>query len=244
MPFNKATGLYEGFIYCISNDINDKRYIGQTIKTIGERWSEHVWDSSHRSSSCSIALYKALNKYGIDHFKIEKVISVCCIDRTTLEAELDIKEKYYIKLFNTKCPNGYNMTDGGDYAPIPKMVPVYCFDMSGNFIARYESIAEAERNTGVCHSKICALWNPGGHHRCSAGGFLWSKTNVAPIYNPRSGGTPKRRVLKLSLDNEPLSEYDSLSDAARENGTHCSLINKCCNGIRKSTGGFRWAYLN
>lgn len=244
MPFNKATGLYEGFIYCISNDINDKRYIGQTVKTIRERWNEHTWDSSNRFANSNIVLYRAFNKYGIEHFKINMIASVSCINREALEAELDIKEKYYIKLFSTKSPNGYNMTDGGDYAPIPKMTPVYCFDMTGNFIAKYESIAEAERDTGISHGKISAVCTVNGHRRCSAGGFLWSTTDIAPIYNPKSSGTPKRRVLKLSLDNEPLSEYDSLSDAARENGTHCSLINKCCNGIRKSTGGFRWAYLN
>ena len=31
MAYNQETGLYEGFIYKITNDINDKVYIGQTI---------------------------------------------------------------------------------------------------------------------------------------------------------------------------------------------------------------------
>lgn len=42
MSFNKETGMYEGYIYKIINDINDKVYIGQTITTIAERWHGHM----------------------------------------------------------------------------------------------------------------------------------------------------------------------------------------------------------
>lgn len=34
-----------GFIYKISNDINDKVYIGKTNFTIEDRWKEHLHDS-------------------------------------------------------------------------------------------------------------------------------------------------------------------------------------------------------
>ena len=35
-----------GYIYKIINDINDKIYIGQTIRTIEERWKEHLKESN------------------------------------------------------------------------------------------------------------------------------------------------------------------------------------------------------
>ena len=42
MSFNRNTGLYEGFIYLVSNNINNKKYIGQTKRTVEERWSDHL----------------------------------------------------------------------------------------------------------------------------------------------------------------------------------------------------------
>ena len=42
MSFNKETGMYEGYIYKIINDVNDKVYIGQTITTLKDRWHGHM----------------------------------------------------------------------------------------------------------------------------------------------------------------------------------------------------------
>lgn len=48
-----------------------------------------------------------MNCYGIDKFHIE-IVEECS------EEELNEKEIYYIKKFNSLSPNGYNMTAGGD----------------------------------------------------------------------------------------------------------------------------------
>ena len=42
MAYNKETGMYEGFIYIIMNDINPEQvYIGQTTGTPNQRWTGH-----------------------------------------------------------------------------------------------------------------------------------------------------------------------------------------------------------
>ena len=54
----------------------------------------------------------------------------------------------------------------------------------------------------------------------------------------------KRVAMIDSRTNEILRIYDSASEAARANGLNNSKISSVCNGVRKTTGGFRWEYLN
>lgn len=91
-------------IYCIENIINNKKYIGQSIH-IYRRWSEHKSELNNNIHENDY-LQKSWNKYGSDNFKFY-IIELCDID------ELDIKEDYYILLYNTINDNfGYNLKVG------------------------------------------------------------------------------------------------------------------------------------
>lgn len=92
-------------IYKITNQVNGKIYIGQTVQTLKRRWKSHCWPS--RSNGCH-ALRNAINKYGIDSFLVEKVTD--CI---SLE-EMNYREIFFIKVFDSLSPNGYNLRTGGD----------------------------------------------------------------------------------------------------------------------------------
>ena len=101
---NRNMNKILGIIYKITNDVNEKIYIGQTIKTVKKRWQQHICNSSKEYFS-QIVLYKAMNKYGIEHFKIEEIEEV--------ENEfLDEREKYWIKYYDS-YNHGYNSTIGG-----------------------------------------------------------------------------------------------------------------------------------
>lgn len=89
-------------IYKITNLVNSKMYIGQTSKSIKDRWSKHC--SAH--SQCP-RLKSAIKKYGKDNFKIEE------IDRVSCREELNKSEINAIKKYNCIHPNGYNLTSGG-----------------------------------------------------------------------------------------------------------------------------------
>ena len=91
-------------IYKITNKINEKVYIGQTIQTLNSRKNEHKKRARNKTN---LPLYNAINKYGEENFLIIQ------IDEANSLEELNIKEQYYIKHYNSMYPNGYNLTSGG-----------------------------------------------------------------------------------------------------------------------------------
>ena len=93
-----------GYIYCITNDINGKKYIGQTADNIEERFKEHL-SSINAKRDYDRPLYRAMRKYGIEHFHIS-LIEECSTE------SLDTQEEFWIQYFDT-YKNGYNATLGG-----------------------------------------------------------------------------------------------------------------------------------
>lgn len=96
-----------GIIYIITNIINGKVYVGQTTQTLIHRKKDHRFRFVHKTYKNSI-VYLAFEKYGWDNF-VWAVVHKCYS-----KEELDEMESFYIDEFNSKPPNGYNLTDGGD----------------------------------------------------------------------------------------------------------------------------------
>ena len=62
-----------GYIYKITNDINNKIYIGLTSRNLDIRFKEHLKDSK---TDLNRPLYRAMNKYGAEHFTISLIEEV------------------------------------------------------------------------------------------------------------------------------------------------------------------------
>lgn len=94
-------------IYKITNKVNGKVYIGQTVGDIKARWRKHK--NLHKYPSCSpTAINHAIVKYGENNFTVEKVATAISLE------ELNQKEIQFIAEYNCVVPNGYNIETGGD----------------------------------------------------------------------------------------------------------------------------------
>lgn len=93
-----------GIIYIITNSINNKVYIGQTIQSLKNRWKEHCRKGYSKNES-NMHIKRAIFKYGKENFFI-KELEKCNIE------ELNEREIYYINLYNSYL-RGYNSTKGG-----------------------------------------------------------------------------------------------------------------------------------
>ena len=99
---------YKGWIYCIRNKINNKKYIGQTAWNINERLNKHkgqLINNKHYSKN----LQEDFNKFGIDNFEFFILDEFTFSDKELLKKVLLDMEKFYINLWDTENDTkGYN----------------------------------------------------------------------------------------------------------------------------------------
>ena len=92
------------YIYKITNLINNKVYIGQSID-YNKRFNEHCVKESNS------LIHRAIKFYNKENFKVEE-LDYC--------ENYNEREKYFIQYYNCMFPNGYNLTPGGEEPPIFK----------------------------------------------------------------------------------------------------------------------------
>ena len=93
-----------GIIYLVRCLITGKGYVGQTQRTLRQRWLQHLYATVHDST---FLLHRALRKYGVEAFALS-VLEVC-----SSIIELNQAEQKYILELETYSPKGYNLTLGG-----------------------------------------------------------------------------------------------------------------------------------
>jgi group I intron endonuclease len=96
-------------IYKITNKINGKSYIGQSVN-IQRRFNAHKSAAFNLNNRLyNSPLYRAIRKYGVENFNFE-ILEEC------KKEELNDKEIFYINKYETHSKNGYNQDDGGNQA--------------------------------------------------------------------------------------------------------------------------------
>lgn len=210
-----------GIIYKITNNINGKVYIGQTVTTLNKRWREHCCQA--RQGDKSYYLYNAMRKYGIENFSIEKI-------EDCANSDLNIREKYWIKYYDSFGSNGYNLTIGGD----------------GVYIEKHQQIIELwKRGLGIKE-----ISNKVGYDRNTIARILSASNEYSVKESNRrahlgTGKTLSKAVLQLDKKTEQIiAEYPSLAEAERITGINHSNISIVCNKKpgHNSAGGFKWKW--
>ena len=87
--------MISGRVYVVTNIVNNKQYVGQTITKYSKRGHGH-------------ALKSAYKKYGRKCFTYESVV-----DNVNNELTLDYYEKFWSGVCGSLIPNGYNLEEGG-----------------------------------------------------------------------------------------------------------------------------------
>lgn len=94
-------------IYCITNNLNGKKYVGKSEVDVEARLYEHR--TTRRIGNTNEHLHRALHKYGQENFSF-KIIEECEPDKCCQ------RERYWIEKLGSLYPNGYNYTSGGENA--------------------------------------------------------------------------------------------------------------------------------
>lgn len=201
-----------GYIYKITNLVNNKAYVGQTRQSIEIRWDAHVYAAFRENDDNRYYLHRAINKYGLDKFKFEIIEEVP-------NTKLDEREIYWIAQFHTyrydELGNeSYNLTRGG----------------KGNWKYESETLLQAFFNNdehlgNTCKDIGCSeptLIKVLQEHD------LFGKGSMTPIY-------------QISLkDGSIIKKFDSTVEVMKEFHLGRTAISDAINRRSKTALGYAW----
>lgn len=208
-----------GYIYLVTNLINNKKYVGQTTLTINERWKRHIYEAIYKLDD--FYFHKAIKKYGVENFKVEELCS--CNDN-----ELDEKEIYYIEYYKTYYiyKKGYNLTRGGSgYTKVNKNEIMKLWDngLSAIEIARVfgfyiRTITDVLKRNNVAQEEI--------YSRSQKYGARWRQ----------------KKIYQYNFNGELINVYDNLEEMHQLTGYRKDYISAACRHTYPAANGYLWIY--
>lgn len=245
-----------GIVYVALNVINNKVYVGQTVQNLIKRKTRH-----YRQSKTNIGtnyFHNALRKYEEWEWNILQ-FAYC-------KAELDALEKYWIWIFNSIAPGGYNTKEGGSNGKPTKET---CKKMS--LAKKGKKFTEEHcRNIGKGHEGIKYTEESKQKMSESQRGIIFTKERRKNISKGAMGNTNGRgnkgnmisketkRKMSEAMKGKYLGAkspraktivcveteeiYETISKANEEIGVDIGNISKVLNGKRKTAGGFHWIF--
>lgn len=201
-------------IYKIVNNIDNKIYIGQSTD-IEHRWCQHRYEINRKIEH---PLYCDMRKYGIENFSFE-IVEECSLE------DLDEKEKYWIKYYNTtEKEKGYNIELGGK-----NNKTIYDYDLIYEYWEKGYSCQQLQEKFNCGDSVITRMLR---------------KFNISES-EAKSRSCYKKQFVALSKDNYPLRIFNGANDISRFFTGFESKANNIEEKIKKhqSLFGYYWDHL-
>ena len=111
-------------------------------------------------------------------------------------------------------------------------------DQEENVVARFESITEAAKKTGIDSRLICNVCK--GKRR-TTGGFFWCYENEETWIRPTHKAC--RRVEKLNVAGDVLCTYNSAKEASEDVRCSTGSMSNVLTGRLKTLKGYKWSYV-
>lgn len=246
-------------VYKITNIINKKTYVGQTRRSLSQRWSEHLHSTNHGSTT---AIHNAIRKYGKSNFTIDIIAS--CTSQTILNRY----ESVLIEKHNTLAPNGYNIQLGGDNHSMDmgtKMKlsralggkSILARNLKTNKILNFKSQGECKKCLGLGNGVVSQCLQ-GKYHTAKGYTFALASSSKLPLTksevlmikkkaqcrkNVSRGIHRKCRVIVVrNLKTNVLSFFNGQTECAKELKLNSRDISKCLNNHRYQTKGYSFLY--
>lgn len=151
--------------------------------------------------------------------------------------------------FNYKVPTKQNVSYQfavAENEEDDRLSEVVCkYDLQGNLIEQYETIAAASMQSNVKEDMIRRSCSG---IRNSSGGYQWRKmprdcveVKIAELKQEYSSGKA-RKVAQISEEGEVIVVYNSIAEAVRLTGVNSKSIRDAATGKQKHAGGFKWKY--
>lgn len=241
--FNDKSGIYKW-----TNKVNNKIYIGQA-KDLDKRKTQFQYFKKRYGG---VYINNARDKYNSSVFWDYEVIEYCTED------ELNEREKYYIKLFNsTDREIGYNITEGGDGCIGYVFTEEAKKAVSEGLKRSYNNLSEKEKKIRSDRQKGENNHFYGKHHTEETKQKISNKLKGIfegeknPFYGKHHTQELKdiisdrcsKAIYQIDPDtNEIIKEWKSASEASKELNCCRKGINNCCLGKLKISSGYKWCY--
>ena len=227
MNIERKSGIY------MWTSPSGKSYIGQTTNLYKRKSNFLSFGTKYAGSKID----NARRKYSDIQYWTYTILEYCDID------DLDEREEYYISLYDT-MRKGYNCESGGHENKImsdeakQKMSKtkkaMYCGEnhpMWGRHLTEEQKRKMSKARKGKCCGEKNPMW---GKHRDDE-----TRIKISKAHDKR-----KISVSQYTIEGVFIASYESIHEAQRLTNIDRATISRCCKGIQKTAGGFKWAYKN